>query len=195
MFTSRPSLALLLTLGSALSFASVSVRVDGAERPRGPDALSGEVVTLRSLDDLTATFGFSTNDHGYVVERGEIRNRISHIAFDRWAEDALVVGIQGRSRGVIKDIGDVRTDGTKMSVLPALVRDGARVLCQTRERSGFPRDGIAVDEESKAAATARVELGHLYLLRLDDEDATYFVALRVVEHHPGQAVTFRWRML
>jgi hypothetical protein len=159
------------------------------------DPRSGTLATLRSLDDLTASIGFPTGQHGYIVEEQEVRNRVSHLAFDRWADASLVVGIQGGSLGVIKDIGDVRLRDTAASVFPFLtLRDGV-VFDASRERSRIPDEGIAVDEQARSLAAARVHVGHVYLIRIDERDTSMFVAVRVVEHVPEQSVTIRWRML
>jgi len=159
------------------------------------DARAGTLTTLRAVDDLSATMGFPSGAPGYIVEDHEVRNRVSHLAFDRWVKGALVVGIQGGSLGVIKDIGDVRLRDTACSVLPFLqLRDGV-VFDASREHSSLPDAGIALQDEARSLASAPVELGHVYLIRVDEAATSHFAAVRVVEHVPGQSVTLRWRTL
>lgn len=164
-------------------------------RPADVDAIAGTLVTLRCLDDLTATYGFSDAAYGYVIHERAVHNRVSHISFHRWVQNSLVVGIQGRSRGVIRDIGDMRTKRTASSVLPSLVREGDVIRDASPEGSDLPEQGIALNDESRATANAAVVPGHIYLVRMDDAEATHFVALRVVDYQPGLSVTFRWRPL
>jgi hypothetical protein len=189
------ALTISLTTRAERTHAQVEQAPPSAPRPAEVDRDAGALVTLRCLDDLTATYAFTEADYGYVIHERAVHNRVSHISFHRWVQNSLVVGIQGRSRGVIRDLGDVRTKRTAMSVLPSLVREGDVIRDANPEGSDLPEQGIALNDESRSAASATVVPGHVYLVRMDDADATHFVGLRVVDYQPGLSVTFRWRPL
>jgi hypothetical protein len=196
----------LITLLAALAATTLAARLaqDPADTTsRGPtppspassDPREGSLAKLHAFDDFSATLGFPSGASGYIVEENEVRNRTSHLAFERWVKGALVVGIQGGSVGVVKDIGDVRLRRTECSVLPFLTQREGTVFDTSLEKSGIPEAGIALHDEASSCAAAEVHVGHIYLIRIDDPERFLFAAVRVVEHVPGQSVTLRWRML
>jgi len=159
------------------------------------DARAGQVTTLRWVDDLQSCFGFARADYSLAINGDRFSNRGSDISYHRWVKDALVVGIEGQSKGVIKDIGDPRTKKTQHSILPFLERRGSAVVDTSAEGSSLPAEGLPLTDAAQKQASAPVVLGHTYLVRLDDSRDSRFVALRVLEYCPGQSVTFRWRQL
>jgi hypothetical protein len=194
------SLVTALTLTGAASFSLARLPVgpsasNAHARITDPEPREGALTTLRSLDDLTATLGFPGGEYGMAVAGNEVCNRNSHLTYDRFTKNALVVGIQGGSEGVIQDIGDVRTRSTSSSVLPFLqLRDGV-VFDTSSEKSSVPEAGISLQGRARGAATAEAKLGHVYLVRIDEPNKSLFAAVRIVELQPGQSVTLRWRML
>lgn len=172
------SLITALTLTGAASFSLARLPVapsasNAHARIADPEPREGALTTLRSLDDLTATLGFPGGEYGMAVAGNEVCNRNSHLTYDRFTKNALVVGIQGGSEGVIQDIGDVRT----------------------RSTSSVPEAGILLQGRARGAATAEAKLGHVHLVRIDEPNKSLFAAVRIVELQPGQSVTLRWRML
>ena len=197
---------LLASIPTALVTALVCAPL--AERGAGPAARAGarlpsassepregNVTTVRVFDDFSATIGFPSGAPGYILEENEVRNTISHLTYGRWSKRSLVVGIQGQSIGVIKDIGDVRVGNTEASVVPFLARGGETGFDTTLGRSDLPEAGVPLDGEARSLAAAEVHLGHVYLIRIDEPDERLFAAVRVIEHVPDQFVTVRWRML
>ena len=154
------------------------------------DGRSG-VVRLLRFDDLRRTFGFTTGSHGYCVQGGEIRNQNSQMSFGaRDGTDHLLFGAQGGERARAIDLGDPR-DSTDSSTCYGLTLADAR----TKLLDVAP---------SPAAAALRVELGHVFLVQIDDaEGADRFVTpgeplvvvVRVVDHEPGRAIEVRWHLL
>ncbi|MBM3960574.1 MAG: hypothetical protein FJ306_01520 [Planctomycetes bacterium] len=194
------SLITALAITGAASFTLARLPVaplasNSHARITDPEPREGTLTTLRSLDDLTATLGFPGGEYGTAVAGNEVCNRNSHLTYDRFTKNALVVGIQGGSEGVIQDIGDVRTRSTASSVLPFLqLRDGV-VFDTSSEKSAVPEAGISLQGRARGAATAEAKLGHVYLVRIDEANKSLFAAVRIVELEPGQSVTLRWRML
>lgn len=187
---SRTAFGLLLAL-HVLSACDAPVEA----ATRRPDDRAGEVTTLRWLDDLQSSFGFKSGEFSLVPNGNALANRGSDLSFHRWVEDALVVGIEGQSKGVIKDVGDLRTKGTHNSILPFLERRGSTIVDTSAEGSNLPADGMPITDTAEKCAAAPVVLGHVYVLRIDDANDSRFVALRVIEYVPDQSVTFRWRRL
>jgi len=154
------------------------------------DGRSGTARLLR-FDDLRRTFGFTSGSHGYCVQDGEIKNHNSQLSFGaRDGVDHLLFGAQGGERSRAVDLGDPR-DSTGSSTYYALTLADAR----TRLLEVAP---------APAAAALRVELGHVFLVQIDDAAAAHrfvtpgeplVVALRVVDHDPGRTVEVRWHLL
>jgi hypothetical protein len=157
------------------------------------DARAGAIVTLRWADDLESSYCFSRRGFSLAVKGQELRSYGAHISFHRWVKDALVVGLHGK--GVIKDLGDVRTKRTQSCVLPFLERRGSTVVDTSTEGSSLAGAGMPIADAAASLAAAPAALGHLYVVRIDEETGSLFAALRVVELVPDQSVTFRWRLL
>jgi hypothetical protein len=190
--------ALTITGAASLSLARLPMAPAASSslaRIVDPEPREGTLATLRSIDDLSATLGFPSGEYGMAVAGNEVCNRNSHLTYDRFTKNALVVGIQGGSEGVIQDIGDVRTRSTASSVLPFLkLRDGV-VFDTSSEKSSVPEAGIALEGPARGGAAAEAKLGHVYLVRIDELGKSLFAAVRIVELEPGESVTLRWRML
>lgn len=180
----------------ALVAAGVARSGPQAQAATADDFAEGYVVTLNCIDDLAATYSFAFRRHGSVIQDRELRNAGSDITFHRYVPNSLVSGIEGGVQSVLLDLGDVRTDGTHTSVLPFLARDGERIVYRGAEASSaLPQGGVSLDGVATKQAAAKVALGHVYLLRIEDDGESRYVAMRVVEYHPGQTVTLRWRPL
>ncbi|MFO1030734.1 MAG: hypothetical protein U1F60_06630 [Planctomycetota bacterium] len=154
------------------------------------DGRSGTVRLLR-FDDLRRTFGFTTGRHGYCVQGGAIKNQNSQLSFGaRDGQDHLLFGAQGAERSRAIDLGDPRDD-TLSSTYYGLTFDDARAK-------------LLDVVPSPAAAALRVELGHVFLVQIDDAEGAHrfvtpgeplVVVLRVVDHEAGRMVEVRWHLL
>lgn len=196
MTTHFPCISLHRSLVKALAglalvalLVSFAARGDSETSPAPRDDLrEGSLLTLNWIDDLRSSFSFRGGHYSLMFQDGELRNHGSDITFHRYVPDSLVSGIEGDVKSVLIDLGDLRTAGTAMSVLPFLVRDGDSIGYR-----GMKEVSLAGPATKQAAA--KVTLGHIYVLRIENQGESRHVAMRVVEYHPGQSVTLRWRAL
>ena len=191
---SRSSACILLGLLTCI------VACAGKEpQPKEPQPLvehADRVTTLYSADDLLNAWSFSHDDVGMICVDGTVYNRNSQLMYDRYGERVLVAGVEGGTAATWLDLGDLRLKGTLQSVFHSLKREDSTIVIE----------GVDGDEPNRsydlrlgqALATVAPQIGHVYLLRLDEapegSDPVY-VALRVIDHAPDRYVTIRWRRL
>lgn len=184
-----PALAALAVL---LPIAALPAQLDlpAQSAATAADGRSG-VVRLLRFDDLRRTFGFTTGSHGYCVQDGEIRNQNSQLSFGaRDGKDHLLFGAQGGERARAIDLGDPRASTGSSTCYGLTLADARTKLLDVAP--------------SPAAAALRVELGHVFLVQIDDAvradrfvtpGEPLVVVMRVVDHEPGRVVEVRWHLL
>ena len=62
--------------------------------------------------DSRTRLSFETGGPGLLLQDGEVRNMDSDLVFDRWGDEVLSVGRQGRVQSAFRDLGDLKLEGT-----------------------------------------------------------------------------------
>lgn len=170
----------------------------------------GGITTLYALDPLARTFCFADGEFGGMIHKGKVVNRSSDIDFHGYGTGKFSVGVEGSRVGVILDVGtskelqkrygyeetvghgqgfaSIRRKGKKLLIL----KDYMKQEHQEMTESG---DLFAM---GAGTAQAPVKLGHVYLIRLSDENEPNFerlVKMLVLAFRPGEAVTIRWEVI
>jgi len=169
------------------------------------------IVTLYALDPLARTFCFDDGKYGQMFSDWCVYNRRSDIDFNNYNKGNFSVGIEGGEVGTIIDLGSSadlqkkykyqETMGNgqgfasihrKNNTILILKDDPYNHTFQRMEESSeLFRDGRSV-------ASASVNLGHLYILRITDHTQTSFeriVKMLVIAYKPNEWVTIRWQVL
>ncbi len=183
--------------------SACSAELDPAADAASRTAPRAAIVTLRSFDELTGSYGFERATHGFAERDGTYRNRSSDIMYDAYGEKVLAVGMENSARGVIVDLGDLRRVGSWHSLFHAVHREGNAILVEDVYGDDAPDRSIVLPASTGDVATVPASIGHIYAVRIDraasgtadqSKEPSYYL-LRVVEHAPGASVTFRWRSL
>lgn len=172
-----------------------------ASRQSGADA--GGVVTIYAWDPLGGAISLATGEGAYVVRDAEVRVKESDLVFHHYQANSFTAGPQGGRIAGILDLGSghdlqerygyPETVGNKQGYGSLRIHDGNLVI---------GRDPKVVDTkglfEGKVQKHAPVVVGHMYLVRVADEnDRSYerLVKLIVLANEPGVSVTLRWQRL
>jgi len=183
-------LTALLTLTALLMGARTSGVPQSTSAPEAPVPPEGRLTRLYAADPVICALDLRSGAPGMVVIDGEVFNRESHLAMG-FAPDSLAVGVQGRDEGTIVDLGSLRevaielgrpVQGNGGNAYAAIDADWARPRLEA-----LPMQSIA---------TARIQVGHVYLMRVTDgSDRDLLAKLLVLEHQPSASVTLRWKRL
>lgn len=213
----------LLFLGFAPALAQGGRGVDGANNrtytgDRMVYELKGGVATLYSRDPFAATLCFTDGGDGFILERGEVRNRCSHLRIENHnleaigSQEQIAIGVQGGQYGLLLDLGEENQLSRKYGYLtwPGLafnsirLSEGKVLILKNRERNEFEELKEAAPLLQATSAQARaseprpIEVGHVYLGRIldrNDKSLSLLVKILVLAHTPGQSVTIRWQLL
>lgn len=143
-----------------------------------------------------------------VVKDHAVYNRDSHLAFDIYEKGSLRVGIQGRQRGTIVDLGSgedlekrygYRDTGGRPQGFASIHREAGELVIlralYTREFQPL-REAALLAGKAEGAESTPVVPGHIYLARIVEGETEIVLAkLRVLAFEPGQFVTIRWERL
>ena len=198
----RPAM-LMLTL--VVVATAICQRIEAADvAPQG----EGTIATLYALDATTSHLSLADGMPGAVVQDHLTFNRDSQLSFDTYAKDCFRVGIQGGDIGAIVDLGDddalkarygyKETVGNVQGFTSIHIDGGIAVVVKDYNLRQFQplREFAELDRKRPDADTARVIVGHMYLVRITRDDATKLYAkLKVLAYVPGQYVTSRWSRL
>lgn len=169
---------------------------------------SGAITTLYALDPITASLSLRDGKPGTVFQDYVAKNRDSQISFHVYTKDSFRVGIQGRDRGVIVDLGsdeELRTRygfadtvGSGQGFASIHIGQGRGLIGKDYQSGQFQPlkefDELGLARED--ADVARVVLGHTYLVRIDSgRNEPLYAKLKVVAYLPGESVTIRWLIL
>lgn len=174
------------------------------------------IVTLYTHDPIAQTFGFERGVYGHYLKGNTVYNKGSDIDFGTRIPSCFAVGIEGSRVGTIIDIGSFQDlekrygeerfmIGTRTGEWFASIhKEGEKILIMdkgpNKMRGAFRplSENAQLFGEGIRDASAPVKSGHIYLIRITDENKDKFQCLAkvlVLEHRPGESVTIRWQLL
>lgn len=139
------------------------------------------------------TMSFLDGDYGMVIQKGTLYNRDSHLDFGWYEKGEFRVGIQGREKGFIADLGHAN------DLIPG--RPATDILRLARWRKGsLLVEGaslpLGLDGEANHAP---IKVGHCYFALIyrgkGHPDLDVPALFIVLEHEPGMRVKIRWSLL
>jgi hypothetical protein len=172
--------------------------------------ITGGVATLYALDPLTHTLSFEDGQPGSVFQNSQVKNRDSHIDFGNYNADSFTVGIQGSQKGKILDLGSAmdlqkeygyqETVGKGQGFASLQVVNGKVAIFKDRKSGALQEllENAALFDETGKQDHSPVKLGHIYLIRLSDQNDKHKAVLGkiiVIEHRPNEQTTIRWERL
>jgi hypothetical protein len=190
---------------------SASQQQSGSASESAPSREWPRHAVLFAGDFMRNAISFEDGSYGTALQAGSVVNIDSEIEYGNYEANALSVGIQGRQTGRIVDLGDYRDLESRYGYrelvggglgYTSLRLDGERFLIAGK--GGPPatqvlREGeLLLSSKTRDLDSAQAELGHIYLVRLQDtpeDPRTRLYKLLVTEHIPGQSVVFLWQPL
>jgi hypothetical protein len=191
-----------------------------AQTPTSPDEKQpaqprkrGGVFTLHALDPLSRTLCFSDGKEGMAFANNQWENRCSDLSYSLAGNGSLVTGIESNRVAAIVDLGtpdqlrerydydDAERGGNGFA---SLRLEGGKIMIlqdnSNRNKQVWQplKEGSQLFTEVKSSANAPIQLGHIYLLRIADQQDKNFqqiVKLMVIAYRPDEAVTLRWELL
>ena len=198
----------LLVLTLVVATSVLSQGIEAADLAQGDE---GTIATLYALDATTSHLSLNDGMPGAVVQDHLTFNRDSQLSFDTYSKDSFRVGIQGGEVGAIVDLGDddalkarygyKETVGNVQGFTSIHMEGGTAVVVKDYNARQFQplKEFAELDRKRPDANTARVIVGHMYLVRIsrrERRDSTHLHAkLKVLAYVPGQYVTIRWSRL
>jgi hypothetical protein len=169
------------------------------------------IVTLYALDPLARTFCFDDGKYGQMFSDWSVYNRRSDIDFNNYNKGNFSVGIEGGEVGTIIDLGS-SADLQKKYKYQETAGNGQGFASIHRKNNTIlilkdhpynhtfqpMEESIELFRDGRSAASASVNLGHLYILRITDHSQTSFeriVKMLVIGYKPNESVTIRWQVL
>ena len=170
------------------------------------------IFTMYAIDPLSRTLCFNDGKEGMAFVNNRWENRCSDLSYTLAGNGSFVSGIELNRIAAIVDLGspsDLRgrygyDDAENGGVGFASLRlEGDKVMILHDDNNPAKLTWQPVQEaarlaEVKSSATAPIQLGHIYLLRIaDSKDKTsqHIVKLMVIAYRPEEAVTVRWELL
>lgn len=180
------------------------------EKQTQPRKTSG-IFTMYVLDPLARTLCFKDGKEGMMFLNNQWENRCSDLSYSPAGGGNLVAGVEINRIANIVDLGtanDLRErygfeDAENGGLGFASLRlDGDKIMIVQGDLTKLTwqplKEGAQLFTEAKAAASAPIRLGHIYLVRLaDSKDKSFqrIVKLMVISYRPDEAVTLRWELL
>ena len=170
----------------------------------------GGIITLYAIDPLATSLCFEDGRVGHVAQYHEIRNRCSDVDFNAYSAGNFTVGVEGSHVGTIIDLGTGEELRQKYGYSESSLMKGTgfvslhlenqKIVLLKEERKSFQylKETEQLFEKGKSLATAPVKVGHIYLVRITDEqDKTYerMAKMVVIAYHPNESVTIRWQAI
>lgn len=190
-----------------------------AQNPTAPDEKRatqpkkrGGIFTMYVHDPLARTMCFGDGKEGFAFIDNDWRNRCSDLSYILASGGSLASGIEVNRVAAIVDLGtanDLRgrygfEDAENGGVGFASLRlEGDKVTILQDDNGKFkaswqPLAETAKLSDVKSSATAPIQLGHIYLVRIvdsKDKSVQKTVKLLVIAYRPEEAVTVRWELL
>ena len=173
----------------------------------------GGIFTLYAMDPLARNLCFTDGKEGMAFVNNKWENRCSDLSYTQAGGGSFVTGIELNRVAAIVDLGtanDLRgrygyEDAENGGVgFGSLRLEGDKVTILQDDNGKFKAtwqtltEGSRLFGEVKSSATAPIQLGHIYLVRIVDTKEKGFqqlVKLIVIAYRPEEAVTVRWELL
>jgi hypothetical protein len=204
-------------------FVILSIGISGVVSGQGAgrDGASGQsfavfemksnISTLYALDPLAQSLCFRDSGPGGVFQSGQVRNRCSDLNFNSYYAKSFSVGVEGGKQGVIIDLGtavDLKTKygysetvGNGQGFASIDIANRKVLILQdykSRKVQELAESADLFSVSPKSAASVPVKVGHIYLMRVtDNNDKSFemFAKLLVIAHVPNESVTVRWVLM
>jgi len=172
----------------------------------------GGVFTMYAVDPLARTLCFTDGKEGMAFVNNKWENRCSDLSYTLAGGGSLVSGIELNRMAAIVDLGTANDLRGRYSYEDAefggvgfasLRLEGDKVTILQDDNGKFKASWQTLQEgsklsEVKSSATAPIQLGHVYLVRIVDTKEKGFqqtVKLIVIAYRPEEAVTVRWELM
>ena len=173
----------------------------------------GGIFTMYAADPLARTLCFNDGKEGMAFVNNKWENRCSDLSYTLAGNGSLVSGIEINRVAAIVDLGTANElrgrygydDAENGGVGFASLRlEGGKIMILQDNSNPSKLTWQAVQENSrltevKSSATAPIQLGHIYLVRIadsrDKSSQQTVVKLMVIAYRPEEAVTLRWELL
>ena len=183
------------------------------DKQAAPPRKRGGVFTLHAVDPLSRTLCFTDGKEGMAFVNNKWENRCSDLSYTLAGGGNFVTGIEVNRAAAIVDLGTANDLRGKYSFEDAenggvgfasLRLEGGKVMILQDDNGKFKASWQPLEEgpklfaETKSSATAPIQLGHIYLVRIvDSKDKSFqqLVKLIVIAYRPEEAVTVRWELL
>jgi len=173
----------------------------------------GGIFTIYAMDPLARALCFNDGKEGMAFVNNKWENRCSDLSYTLAGGGNFVTGIELNRVATIVDLGsanDLRgrygfEDAENGGVgFGSLRLEGGKVMILQDDNAKFKASWQPLEEnakifgETKSSATAPIQLGHVYVVRIADTRDKNFqqlVKLLVIGYRPEEAVTLRWELL
>ena len=172
----------------------------------------GGIFTMYAVDPLARALCFTDGKEGMAFVSNKWENRCSDLSYTLAGNGNLVTGIELNRVAAIVDLGTANElrgrynyeDAENGGVGFASLRlEGDKVTILQDDNGKFkatwqPLTEAAKLSEVESSATAPIQLGHIYLVRIVDSKDKGFqriIKLMVIAYRPEEAVTVRWELL
>ena len=173
----------------------------------------GGIFTMYAMDPLARALCFNDGKEGMAFVNNKWENRCSDLSYTLAGGGNFVTGIELNRVATIVDLGsanDLRgrygfEDAENGGVgFGSLRLEGGKVMVLQDDNAKFKASWQTLEEnakifgETKSSATAPIQLGHIYVVRIADTRDKNFqqlVKLLVIGYRPEEAVTLRWELL
>lgn len=170
-----------------------------------------KIVTLCALDPLARTFCFGDGKYGQMFSDRSVYNRRSDIDFNNYNNGSFSVGIEGAEVGTIINLGSTADVQAKYKYQETIGNGQGFASIHRKNRTIFilknnsyghifqpMEESNELFQSGRSVASASVNLGHLYLVRITDATDVGFeriVKMLVIAYQPNEWVTIRWEVL
>jgi len=202
---------LLAGFGLPLSLRAQTNALPDDKQPMQPKKRSG-IFTMYAIDPLSRTLCFNDGKEGMAFVNNRWENRCSDLSYTLAGNGSFVSGIELNRIAAIVDLGtpselrgrygydDAENGGVGFA---SLRLEGDKVMILHDDNNPAKLTWQPVQEaarlaEVKSSATAPIQLGHIYLVRIadsKDKSSQHIVKLIVIAYRPEEAVTVRWELL
>ena len=207
-------LALVIVMLSAFFFVAYP-RLKEKLHQETPDDVAihkRNIVTLYALDPIGHSFCFRDGGYGETITNRSIYNRCSNLEYEHYNNGSFTVGIEGGSAGVVVDLGSSETLQKKYKYqetvgngqgFASIHRRNSTLLiakhnAYDQQYQVMAEESAALFAQARSSASATVNLGHLYAVRVNDgvkPNTEYVVKMVVIGYRPHESVTFRWELM
>jgi len=206
------SIALLLAGFGLPQFVRAQTPAMPDDKQAAQPRKRGGIFTMYAVDPLARTLCFTDGKEGMAFVNNKWENRCSDLSYTLAGGGSLVSGIELNRMAAIVDLGTANDLRGRYSYEDAefggvgfasLRLEGDKVTILQDDNGKFKASWQTLQEgsklsEVKSSATAPIQLGHVYLVRIVDTKEKGFqqtVKLIVIAYRPEEAVTVRWELM